>query len=408
MPLTRRQIYSRRRVTVFGGIALVLGTGFYLPLTLLAPIAQVSAQVEEWQAPAPSEPEVAFPSYGASGVGAIGYSGVLASSGTTDPLPIASITKVITALVVLDAKPLALGESGPDLTFSETDVQYYNEQLALNGVVVEVYPGLVVSQRHALDVMLMASANNYAESITDWAFGSRAAFLESTSSWLERQGLASTTVTDPTGIEPSNASTVADLVELARIALADPVVAEIVGTVSVEIPILGTIDNRNELLGIDGVDGIKTGTLDESGACLLFSADEVIGERTVTLVGVVLGGPDHPTVATDVRALIEQATAGFREVSVVAAGDEFAQYETPWGDVAAAVAVRDESLLLWSATPVAASIEALPVSLAGAGTAAGSVVFSGGDQTVTVPLELSATLDDPGAWWRLTNPARLF
>jgi len=104
-PLTRRQIYRRRRIAVFGGAALVLASSIYLPLTLLAPlkpaVVTVAAPVES----ASDVPALAFPGYGASAIGAVGYPGVLAQSGATTPLPMASITKVITALVVLEARP---------------------------------------------------------------------------------------------------------------------------------------------------------------------------------------------------------------------------------------------------------------------------------------------------------------
>lgn len=172
MTLTRRQIYRRRRIAVFGGALVVLATAFYLPLTLLAPLGPAAASVAPYQAPPVAQPPVSFPGYGASGVGAVGYPGVLASAGSADPLPIASISKIITALVVLEERPLALGEAGPDLTFGDIDEGFYDAQLADGGVVEPVYSGQVMSQRDAMSVMLMESANNYAESLATWAYGS--------------------------------------------------------------------------------------------------------------------------------------------------------------------------------------------------------------------------------------------
>src|SRR6187431_704880 len=121
MPLTRRQIYRRRRIAVFGAATLVLGTAFYLPLTLLAPVPAIEPVLVAHKVPAAVAPAVDFPPYGASGIGAVGYTGVLASAGTADPLPVASISKVVTALVVLETKPLAVDEPGPTITFSAVD-----------------------------------------------------------------------------------------------------------------------------------------------------------------------------------------------------------------------------------------------------------------------------------------------
>lgn len=408
MPLTTRQIYRRRRITVFGGLALVLGAGFYLPFTLLAPLDSVAADVLPWQAPVSAAPTLGFPGYGASGIGAVGYPGVLASQGTSDPLPIASITKIVTALTVLDARPLALGESGPDITFTDADVQFYDDQVAQDGVVAPVAPGQVITERNILDVMLMASANNYAESVAVWAFGSQAAFLDAAHAWLAAHGLTSTTVTDPTGILASNTSNIADLVELAKLAIANPVVKQIVGTGTLDVPGIGTVANRNELLGVDGVDGIKTGTLDESGACLLFSAEEAVGSQTVTVVGVALGGPDHPTVAANVRTLLDQVKAGFHEVQLTTAGTAYADYTTAWGDDAAAVSSETRSTVVWSDTPVSLAVKADKVRLAEAGAAVGELDFTIGDRTVTVPLTLATAITDPGPGWRLTHPGDLF
>lgn len=407
MPLTRRQIYRRRRTVVVGGAVLVLGTAFYLPLTLLAPLPDAVPVELTVVAPAVQAPVVDFPPYGASGLGAIGYPGVLAQGGSTDPLPIASISKVVTALVVLDVMPLAPGEAGPDLTFTEIDEGFYAEQVAQNGVVASVAAGQVMSERNVLSLMLMASANNYAQSLAAWAFGSEAAYVDAAAAWLAREGLTATTIADATGINPVNSSTVVDLVALAKLAVAHPVVSEIVGTATLDIPGIGVVDNRNGLLGIDGVDGIKTGTLDEAGSCLLFSADRTIGSETVTLVGVVLGGPDHDTINAAIRGLLAQADAGFREVTLTTAGDVFAEYDTPWGDAAAAVAEQTTTAIVWSNTPVSIKVDVDPITLAPAGTAVGTAVFVFGDREVTVPLDLDTTIDDPGPWWRLTNPVEL-
>jgi D-alanyl-D-alanine carboxypeptidase (penicillin-binding protein 5/6) len=408
MPSTPRQIFVRRRIAVFGGLALILGTGLYLPFTLLAPLQPVAAQAVPFTAPEQAVPVLDFPGFGAAGIGAVGYPGVLASSGPTTPLPIASITKVITALVVLDAKPLAVDEAGPGVTFSAIDTTYYRTSLAEEGIVKPVHAGQVTSERDVLNLVLMASASNYARSLAHWAFDTDEAFLTAARAWLDRQGLDETTIAGPTGIEPTNTSTVADLLRLAKIALRHPVVAQIVATAQVEIAGVGGVANRNQLLGIDGVDGIKTGTLDEAGSCLLFSADATVGSQTISLVGVVLGGPDHPTVDASVRVLLEQAVAGFQEVTLAKAGESFATYTTSWGDSSSAVAANNASVVVWSDTPVAREVDTLDVGIAKAGSDAGQLTFRVGNRTIRVPLRLSTTIDDPGPWWRLTNPGSMF
>ena len=404
----RRQIYRRRRALVFGGVAVFLAAGFYLPATLLAPLEPVSAQVDPIETPNTVQVALGFPPFGAAGIGAVGFDGVLASTGVSTPVPIASITKVITALVVLDAHPLELGQPGADITFSAIDETFYDNQIAADGIVADVSVGQVQSQRNILDVMLMASANNYADSLANWAFGSEAAYVTAATAWLADRGFSGTSVTDATGIHPTNQSTVADLIGIAKLALANPVIAEIVATPALDVPGLGLVSNRNGLLGINGVNGIKTGTLDESGACLMFSSEQTVGTATITIVGVVLGGPNHDAVDAAVDSLLSQADAGFHQLTVVHAGDTFAQYETAWGDTSRAVATRDETIVLWSDTPVSLTVDAAALRLGTAGQHVGEVTITAGERNYSVQLALSRAITEPGIWWRLTNPAKLF
>ena len=408
MPEPQSQFPRRRRIwpIVVASVAVLSGAA-YLPLTLLAPIPEIVAEEKAYDVPGSDPVTIEFPGYGAAGLGAVGFDGVLAYSGSRVPLPMASITKVITALVVLEASPLKPGDSGPSRVLTEQDAAFYEQQIPQDGSREPVPVGTTYSQRTMLDLMLMASANNYALSLSSWFFGSDAEFLNAARGWLDDHGLDDTTVTDPTGILPTNTSSVADLLELAKIALDDPVISEIVGTALIDVPGIGPIDNSNKLLGIDGIDGVKTGTLDEAGACLLFSADYSVGGESITLVGVVLGGPTHAVVNDAVRALLAQAEAGFREVTVAEEGEQFASYETAWGDEAAAVAAESASLLVWSDTPIESSSESSSLRLGEQGLEVGSVEFSSGNRSVSVPLVLDATIDDPGFWWRLANPIAL-
>ena len=405
---TRQQIYRRRRIVVGAGLVAFLTVAFYLPITLLAPLGEVSPTALAYSVEPQVPPSVTYPPYGASGFGAVGYPGVLGSAGVTTSLPIASITKVITALVVLDAHPIAEGTEGATLTFDAQDLQFYDDQLAVDGTRQPVTPGTSLSQRDVIELMLMASANNYALSVARWAFGSTEAFAPAASTWLAEHGLTSTTILEPTGLSPSNVSSVVDLVELGKLALADPLVSQVVATPVVDIPGIGPVENRNDLLGVNGVDGIKTGTLDEAGSCLLFSADRQIGSQTVTIVGVVLGGPDHDAVDVAVQQVLDQAYSGFREVEVIAKGTELATYATPWGDSAVAIADESATALVWADTAVMVTVDAASIHLADDGSAAGELDVAVGERTFSVPLVIRGTIDDPGPWWRLTHPAELF
>jgi D-alanyl-D-alanine carboxypeptidase (penicillin-binding protein 5/6) len=405
---SRRQIYRRRRIVVFGGLLLVLSLLFYLPMTLLAPLRAADAVVPEHIETPGAAAALAFPGYGASAIGAVGFPGVLASEGDPAPLPMASITKVVTALTVLQAHPLGVDEAGPAVTMTAADVGYYAESLARNGTVAAVRAGQVYTERELLDLTLIKSANNYSTSLAVWAFGSMDAYLEAARAWVAAHSLPSVIITDATGLDPGNVATASDLVELGRLALTDPVVRTIVGTTSVALHDVGVLENTNKLLGISGVVGIKTGTLDDFGANLLFAADYLIGSSSVTVVGVVLGGVDHPTIDAAITGLLATVQGGFHELDVSDVGEDFGSYETAWGQSAEAEAGAEAVLLTWSDTPVTVEVETEPVRIAEAGETVGSATFTAGVRTVTVPLVLSAAITDPGPGWRLTHPGELF
>jgi D-alanyl-D-alanine carboxypeptidase (penicillin-binding protein 5/6) len=318
----------------------------------------------------------------------------------------ASITKVITALVVLEDHPIAAGEGGPEIAYTDADVDIYWDMVAQNGSVAPVRAGSTLTLRESLEAMLLPSGNNYSISIANWAFGSVDAFVERARTWLDAHGLVDTRIADSSGLSLDNVSTAADLVQLGEIALQTPALAEIVATQSVDIPELGTLTNGNKLLGTHGVDGIKTGTTDDA-ANLLFSADYAVGSSTVTVVGVVLGGETHAVLNEAIAALLDSVAPGFHEVAPLEADEALAEYDTPWGDTARARTTSGASVVVWNDTPVDVEVHADPLTLADRGDDVGTAVVRAGSQEITVPLVLDASITDPGMWWRLTNPGAL-
>jgi len=407
VPLSRQQIFRRRRIAVFGSAGLVLAIAFYLPMTLLAPLHSVDAVVAQRTVPAGAAAAISFPGYGGSAIGAVGFDGVLAHSGSTAPLPMASITKLITALVVLHAKPIEAGAEGPKVTMTSADVALYHHYLSLDGQVVTVKSGVVFTEHELLQLALIHSANNYAATLALWAFGSTDAYLTAARSWLAAQKLNSISITDPTGLELTDVGSTADLLQLGKLALADPVLAPIVSTKSVTMHDVGTLTNTNTLLGSDGIEGIKTGTLNDAGSNLLFASRHKVGSATVVIIGVVLGGSTHEAVDSDIRSLLKGVFAGFHQLDLAKKGDVFASYTTAWGLTVSAVAEKNAGLVTWGDAKVTTSVTATPVSTGLAGQPLGTVTFSSGGHTVSVPLGLSVTVDDPGPGWRLSHPGLL-
>ncbi len=389
-------------ITVLAVLVLAIA---YLVAAAVVPFAPASATTTTYSAPTSSVPDLRFPGYGATAVQATGFPESLRTSGDEQPRSIASITKVVTALVVLDEKPLERGQSGPAIRFTEQMQGLYAKYLAQNGEVAPMPAGLRLTEHQTFQVMLMKSANNYAGALALWAFGSMDAYERAADRWLDEHGLDDTTIHEPTGLDPANTSTATDLVELGRLALADPVVREIVGTKDVTVPTVGPIENSNKLLGLDGIEGIKTGTLDEAGACLLFAATYERGGRDVTVIGVMLGGVDHDSLDADVQRLLRSVADNFQVVTLTHAGQTFGTFSTPWQDEADAVTAKASEVLVWGRTAVRAKAHLDEVTLGTKGERVGTVRFTVTDHDpVTVPLVLERTIDDPGVWWRWTNP----
>ncbi len=129
---------------------------------------------------------------------------------------------------------------------------------------------------------------------------------------LQRMGLSRTVVADASGFSPATVSTPSELVAIGIAALKNPVIAEIVAQPQAQIPGIGIIKNTNQLLGTDGVIGIKTGTTDEAGHCLLFAARHAAEDgQKVTIVGVIMGDKNATSLYRDSRDLLESAKQGW-------------------------------------------------------------------------------------------------
>jgi serine-type D-Ala-D-Ala carboxypeptidase (penicillin-binding protein 5/6) len=225
----------------------------------------------------------------AAAVGVQG-AGVLASTNDQKPRPIASIAKVITALAILEKHPLKDDEFGPSIPITEADEQLYRDYVAKNGTVVLVKSGVPLTERDALEAMLLPSANNVADTTAKWAFGSLSNYRKYANDMLRRHGLANTTIgIDASGLDPSTTSTASDLVRIGELALKNPVISQIVALPAAYIPYAGDIPNYNSMVTKHGYTGIKPGESVQAGNTLLFSTKETIAGKPMTIIGAVLG-----------------------------------------------------------------------------------------------------------------------
>jgi serine-type D-Ala-D-Ala carboxypeptidase (penicillin-binding protein 5/6) len=410
----KRRRRNRRIGALVATVVVLALIATYISLTLTAPVGAAASTVLRPDVVQPAAAAIVLPKIGEAAVSVVGAndylgstaSGIFASSGGNSALPMASISKLITAMVILGAKPLGASGAGPTITWSKADHDLYDKYYLLNATIAAMPTNSTMSEHDAIETMLVVSACNYAEALADWAFGSNAGFVYATKKWLAANGLSGTIMVEPTGIDARNVSTPSDLIALGKLAMANPAIAAIVAKTALDLPALAGMPNTNDLLGTDGVNGIKTGTL--GGSDLLFSAVVSPGTPTpLTLTGVVLSGQSRGSVDSDVRALIDSIVAGFHHVDLATQGEVVGSYSTPWGAKATMILGKGASTFTWSNTPIKSTMTTTTLKTGATGEKVGSVTWTAGKSTVTVPVVLQGHIKPPTTWWRLTHPMQL-
>lgn len=401
------------------GIVLVLSlvaSGGYVAWALNAPLPAASL---DWQTPTvetPAAAQIALPSFGASAVsvsGADAYlgegaSGIWQTTGSQDPHPMASISKIITALVVLEKYPLAdASDPGPTITFSKADHDLYDQYYVRGATIAAMPTGTRMSLHDALATMLIPSASNYAEAIARWAFGSTSGFRSAAREWLDAHGLSGTAVVEPTGLDSQNVSTPTDLVAIGKLAAANPTIAAIVGTSSLSIPGPGAIQNTNALLGVDGISGIKTGNLGYGTFAFLFTAGIDVGILHLDVTGAIQGGATRESVNSDVLRILDSIRSGFHDVPVARAGDRIGTVTAPWGGSTDVVLARDVDIFTWSDTPISVAVSMADAQEFAAGDVVGQATWTAGPHAESADIIVAERIAPPTDWWRLTHPREL-
>jgi serine-type D-Ala-D-Ala carboxypeptidase (penicillin-binding protein 5/6) len=216
--------------------------------------------------------------------------------------PIASLAKVMTAYLVLCDHPLRSGQYGPTITLADGDVADTDRRAGQHESVVPVAAGEQLTEREALQALLLPSANNIAAVLARWDAGSESRFVARMNATARSLGMAHTRYTDPSGYDDGTVSTAADQVRIVERAMRLPVFARIVATPSATLPVAGAVYNTNVLLGHDGFVGVKTGSDNAAGSCFAFRAIRWVDGRRTTITGVVLGQPGGDQVAGGLAA----------------------------------------------------------------------------------------------------------
>jgi len=420
----RRARFLPLAFTAIAGV--VLGAGAFAAVRLIRtpPAPQVTLGLPRTLALAPgTAPSIPLPSSGSFDL-VSSDSGQLAQVAPTTVSPIGSVAKVMTALVVLQQRPLLDGGPGPTYTMTDQDVTFFNQVVAGDGSNYPVSTGEQFTERQLLLALLLPSANNIAETLAAWVAGSQSAFVADLNAEATTLGMTQTTFADASGYSPQTVSTAADLIKLGEAALANPVLAGLVATQSAVMPDGTTIKNLDTDLGsVPGWLGLKTGSTPQAGGCLLFAARHagpLGGSAEVTVVGAILGqvtadGDLDEELGDALSGAAAAVKAAFQAYRIVNPGSVkppslSGTVRSPWGTSAglqasyqtgtSSVEVRVGAVLSLSGT----AVSHLDPTAVGDGTVVAHVTGRIGAITVaTWRVEATGSLGDPSWQWLLTH-----
>ncbi|WP_031103361.1 D-alanyl-D-alanine carboxypeptidase [Streptomyces sp. NRRL S-146] len=335
--------------------------------------------------------------------------GTFGSSGEQKPVPIASVAKVMTAYVILRDHPLKSGEDGPKILI---DQAAQDQSDAGQESTVDVTKGDKISEREALESILIASANNVARLLARWDAGSEKAFVQKMNDAAEDLGMKNTTYTDPSGLNNTTVSTAVDQVKLAKAAMLQPAFREVATMMSYVDYKQKKHDNWNRLVGYNNVTGIKTGTTTSALGNLVFAARKDVNGEVHRIIGAVVrqpaGGPDNTILGAALHEgdkLIRAAQGALESATILKKGDVVGYADDGLGGRTPVAVTEDVTAVGWAGLSVKLTFagDDLPHT-AKAGTKVGTLtVGDGTTSAVKVPVALQKDLTEPGFAAKLTR-----
>ena len=324
---------------------------------------------------------------------------VLYEQNAHEPLPMASTTKIMTALVALENGNL------------DSLVTAGGNAFGVPGTSIYLSLGEQLPLRDMLYGLMLASGNDAAVAIAEHIGGDVDSFCSMMNERAAEIGCENTVFSTPHGLPAENHHTTArDLAMIAREAMRNPTFREIVSTQRASIPWAGhdydrILNNKNKLLSeYPGAIGVKTGYTKAAGRCLVFAAER----DGLELIGVVLNCPDW---FQEAAALLDRGFENWQMVSLLSAGETVRTISVKNGtaDTVRAVAAGDVSApVRMDAWPDL--ILELPDSL-DAGLKQGEIIgtaklIDNGQTLITVPLVAAESVPERSfqyGWKRLVG-----
>jgi D-alanyl-D-alanine carboxypeptidase (penicillin-binding protein 5/6) len=401
-----------RSGALIAGAVIMVAAVAWVAVQLLRPVPTMvlTASVTTVRVVPGTAPHPDWPGRAEAAVG-LPVIGLLGAHGGSRPVPIASLAKIMTGYVVLRDRPLPVAGPGPVIAVAAADVAAYARDERQGQSVVRVAAGEKLTERQALEAMLVPSGNNIAALLARWDAGSQPAFVAKMNARARQLGLHSTRYADASGVDPATVSTASNQFRLTVAALQIPAFRQIVALPQVTLPVAGVAYNVNAGLGHDGIIGVKTGSSSQAGGCLAFAAIRTVAGSQVTIVGVVLGvqatSAQHSELGGVIFAaenLLGSVGGDLEHAQVVQPGTVLGSVSSAWTAGPAAVAVAGVSVIAWPGTPVTITVTPRTLGHAisrGQPVAQATVTIGGDVQHIT--LVASRAAPGPSVRWLLTR-----
>ncbi len=304
-PSSTRRVWAAARLLVSGLLAALVLSAPSFALALEPPVVPALDLTAAFLPPDP------LPAAEAWAILDADTGQLLAGEHVDSRRPVASTIKVLTALTVVERAQTA------------TEVTVGDEVLAVGGASLDLEPGDVWTIEELVTALIVRSGNDVAEVLAVQVAGDAERFVALMEDDARSLGLTDVRLTSASGLDDDQQLSARDLATIARAALDDDRLRPMLGLREVDLPGVGRVETRNELLLIDPTaTGVKTGFTTAAGPSLIASARR--GERE--LVVVLLGAEEDPARFTEARRLLDHAQTTTRrellaaELELVVAG----------------------------------------------------------------------------------------
>jgi serine-type D-Ala-D-Ala carboxypeptidase (penicillin-binding protein 5/6) len=390
-----------------------------------------------------SVPALPWPMHGQTAmlIPAVGYG---RQSGPEESVPIASLTKMTTAVVVLRDHPLPLGNSGPTITVTPDEAAQFGVNLANDETNIPLLAGETLTELQLLEALLIRSADDVAYTLAVWDAGSQQAFVARMNALAASLGATHSRYADASGFDPRSVSTAADTLRIAAAGMTIPTFASVAAMPAANLPGAGIVRNTVTAIGTRGLVGVKSGYTSQASGCMVLAAYRFVEGRSVLVLASALGQLEpapappppaaSPTAATPtvaapsttttttapysrleaqypllytepiVEHLLDSSVAAIKPVPLVTAGQTAGAAVAEWGGAKRVVpVVTDRGASMIGVPGQRVVVSMAPSTTKADGASAGTVRFTLGPEAEAVPVRLVRRVPDPGWWWKLLH-----